>query len=893
MQGLVDQRRLATTSKAAEQAQKDVELFAGVPEAQAIAAENAKLAKQHGGKAGLSQRMADATARLAKLEAQLKRVSKQRAAANRRVELLESAKLTIDPTTGQLLREQRQRLPDQHALREQLRETLRQSAQAQIDLIELEDRQAELLATPTPSESLPAGLKALRAARTEHLRSLVEDLRAYIATLASTNATLRSLSNETRSFSLFVDERLLWIPSTETISLAELKLEAHALREMFAKGNLQSMIKLSKTPIWALAGLAFCGLIYRRKTYLTKLKSASKIAQNRSCTSFTPTAKAFGYTLLIAAPLPFLAWIVFALSGGTTSGLHDAFRNVAAFLTFTILFKVIAHPGGLMVDHFRLSADRVAILRKHLRWFTPLMAPFVFFASALPIDASASSAGRLFFIGALLVLLSVFLLLLKPSKKLIYWRGKAPNHLARACFFLGIATPSALIIGAAAGYFASVQQLRLQSLMSVWLILVALFIAAMLYRWILVSRRRLAVSQALERRTASLAKNQAAAKASGTKTQHIASPDEVGAEALKVVEVEEQTSRLVRALTITLIAFGIWGIWMPTVPALSALDKVTLWGEDSKSKSSANLPDGSDTGKGATSNPLTDAASSVAASPASEAPPSKRVTLQDLAASLITLLLIFVAARNIPGLLELTIFRRLRLKPGSSFAFTTTIRYLIVVTGIIVALGMIDITWGKVQWIAAAITLGIGFGLQEIFANFVAGLIILFERPIRLGDVVTVGDVSGKVSQIRIRATTIRQFNSRELIVPNKEFITGKLVNWTLSDSVLRLEILVGIAYGSDTRLATEILEKIAADNPRILKEPAPDVLFEDFGNSSLLFQLRAHVGSVDDLLPAKNDLRYAIDDAFRQAGIEIAFPQTDIHIRSVPNDVELPKREN
>jgi len=334
------------------------------------------------------------------------------------------------------------------------------------------------------------------------------------------------------------------------------------------------------------------------------------------------------------------------------------------------------------------------------------------------------------------------------------------------------------------------------------------------------------------------------------------------------------------------IAFGIWGIWMPTVPALSALDKITLW-ETSRqpvAEESATKDENDNTA----SNPITDATSALS-SPGGLPTSDGRVSLQDLAAAFITLLLTYVAARNIPGLLELTVFRRLKLAPGSSFAFTTTIRYLIVVTGVVIAFGMIDITWGKVQWIAAAITLGIGFGLQEIFANFVAGLIILFERPIRLGDVATVGDVSGKISQICIRATTIRQFNSRELIVPNKEFITGKLVNWTLSDSILRFEIVVGIAYGSDTKKATEILLKVAQDNPKILKEPAPDVLFDDFGDSALIFPLRAHVGHIDDLLPARNEIRYAIDDAFREADIEIAFPQTDIHIRSgsaTPDDL-------
>jgi potassium efflux system protein len=320
------------------------------------------------------------------------------------------------------------------------------------------------------------------------------------------------------------------------------------------------------------------------------------------------------------------------------------------------------------------------------------------------------------------------------------------------------------------------------------------------------------------------------------------------------------------------------GIWKTTIPALSALDRVTLWQEKSAVASGSQA---------AVATPVSLAKSTAKTSggdaPAAAAPVIRVVTLQDLALAFVTVFLTIVAARNIPGLLELAVFRHLNLQPGSSFALTTSIRYVIVVLGIVLAFARIGIDWGKVQWIAAAITLGIGFGLQEIFANFVAGLIILFERPIRLGDVVTIAGIDGRVTQIRIRATTIRQFNSRELIVPNKEFITGQLVNWTLSDNILRFEIAIGIAYGSDTELARDLLLKAAAENPRVLDDPPPVALFSGIGGSTLDFMLRGHVDSLDDLMPAQSELYFAIDKSFADAGIEIAFPQTDIHIRSLP----------
>jgi potassium efflux system protein len=201
---------------------------------------------------------------------------------------------------------------------------------------------------------------------------------------------------------------------------------------------------------------------------------------------------------------------------------------------------------------------------------------------------------------------------------------------------------------------------------------------------------------------------------------------------------------------------------------------------------------------------------------------------------------------------------------------------------------VIGIGWSKVQWLAAAMVVGLGFGLQEIFANFVSGLILLFERPIRIGDTVTVGDVTGEVTRIQIRATTITDWNRKELVIPNKEFVTGQVINWTLSDSTLRVIVPVGIAYGSNTQLAEEILAKVAKENDLVLAEPKSKVLFLEFGESSLNFELRVFVSSVEYLLKVRHQLHKAIDQEFRRAGIEIAFPQRDIHVRSIRDSLPV-----
>jgi potassium efflux system protein len=176
---------------------------------------------------------------------------------------------------------------------------------------------------------------------------------------------------------------------------------------------------------------------------------------------------------------------------------------------------------------------------------------------------------------------------------------------------------------------------------------------------------------------------------------------------------------------------------------------------------------------------------------------------------------------------------------------------------------------------------GLGFGLQEIFANLVSGIILLFERPIRVGDTVTIGDIDGKVSRIQMRATTIVSWDQKELIVPNKSFITEKLVNWSLSDTIIRIVIPVGVAYDSDVDQVKTVLEQVLSDNPSVLKDPAPEILFLEFGDSSLNFSIRVFIQNLEKRLPVMNELHRQIKIAFDKHNINIPFPQRDINLHS------------
>ncbi len=214
----------------------------------------------------------------------------------------------------------------------------------------------------------------------------------------------------------------------------------------------------------------------------------------------------------------------------------------------------------------------------------------------------------------------------------------------------------------------------------------------------------------------------------------------------------------------------------------------------------------------------------------------------------------------------------------------TLIGYVATILAFLVGLGLLGIRLENIALIAGALSVGIGFGLQNIISNFISGLILLFERPIRTGDWVIVGAAEGTVKQIRIRSTVIETFDQAEVIVPNSELISAQVTNWTLENHQGRILVTVGVAYGSDVRLVERLLMEAAEEHPEVLSgnsELPPTVVFTSFGESSLDFTLRCHTENVLNKIYIGSDLHFAIDAKFREAEIEIPFPQRDLHLRS------------
>ena len=262
------------------------------------------------------------------------------------------------------------------------------------------------------------------------------------------------------------------------------------------------------------------------------------------------------------------------------------------------------------------------------------------------------------------------------------------------------------------------------------------------------------------------------------------------------------------------------------------------------------------------------------------------ITITSILAGLIILLVFILLSRGLRKIIKTRLFPRYKLDEGIQLAILKVLHYLMVGLGIIIAVQSIGLNLTSLAVVFGLLSVGIGFGLQNIVSNFISGLIILFERPIKIGDRITIGDVLGDVENISLRATHIRTIDNIAIIVPNSEFITSQVINWSRGDPKIRIHVPVGVAYGSDVPLVINSLFEVAQNHPGVLKHPPPKVWFKEFGNSSLDFEVLAWIPDPKKRPDIISDLNKGIDDIFRKNKIQIPFPQRDLHIRSsVPVD--------
>ncbi len=847
----------------------------------------------------------------------------------------------LNRATGLLLRREFDSLQDSSSgkdaasLRRRLETTRRNLEEAEFTLFERQEARVgsddiatvsqQLLSqiSAEPSPELEEFATNLATARRDVLAELENDADRYQDVLIELEQATKRLAEATREYELYIKERILWVRSIDksrSIStkdfantIAWLSSPSAWIRAARATGD----DLLNHFPTATLGFVVVAGLFAARSRAKKQLAdNAERVARFRT-DRFNLTVGSLVLEFVLAAALPaLLIWIGWLLARPTDQAAVaiavGGGLRAAGLLLFAILFvRRACLPTGLAVVHFRWPEPPLRRVRRNLRWFTPLAIPAIGMVAVIDHQAdegAAGSVGRVSFTIAMLALSVLLQRLARPRGPVIQavLAQQTDGWLYRLRYLwypIFVGTPLALALISWLGYYYTAVQLEHRIESSLALLLILVLANGLLLRWLFIARRRVAVENAKRKREQAVAEAEAKhLTETGPTESGIATVD---AEKLDLPAISLQTRQLFRTAIWVSAVIGLFMIWADVLPALRILDRIEIYPEqriverdqdnaikifDAAADRRAPQANGSTevppTGESATtSTPIPLPGTSTDAT-ASE--PVSTITAADLGLAIIVLIATFIAVRNLPGLMEIVVLQRLPLDAGSRYALSTVLRYLIAIVGIVFAFGAINVSWSNIQWLAAALTFGLAFGLQEIFANFISGLIILAERPIRIGDTVTVGDVSGNVTRIKMRATTITDWDRKELIIPNKTFITGDVVNWTLSNPIARLKIPVGVSYGADVRKAEEILLKIANAQANVLADPAPYVVFGNFGDSTLDFELRVFIPHIDHRVTVVHSLHMQITEEFRKANIEIAFPQRDLHLRSIGDLKEI-----
>ena len=767
---------------------------------------------------------------------------------------------------GLMLRKQRSELPSQDEQLLKLNAIQLELQKSDAWLIELEYA-STTLGSPVAESDLQngEGQGAQPTLSREIVAEMRKDVESYIYDLYEVASTRQELYRFTVNYKKFIDKHILWIRSSETFGgkdIQSLVATVNWLRKPEKWSELGSAVfhDSSRRFVWyILGGASLFLLLLNRPRIVTRLNELSQIASRKTCTNYLPTFRGALLTVFLASPLPllflFLGWrIEFAVQNWEIES--EAFElgkalSVGCIWASAVLFPLevirqICRDDGLAEKHFDWEERNVATIRGNLLWFVLIGSPLVFLTYAFASQTTArfdASFGRLTFMLLMVALAVFFMRVCWPTTGVFHHyisqrQGGWADRLRYLWYPALVMGPLALGVLSFAGFHYTARQITGHLLVTLWMLLLLGFAYYLVKRWLLIGRRRLMMEQARQRL------EQAAGRDGEQSTPASES-------AVDMVAINEQTKRLVTSLVVTFGLVGVFLVWQDVLPAVSVLDRFELW------EVKGETPED-----------------------------TVSITLANVLIVIPIVILTVVATRNVPGLLEIAFLQHLPLTDAVRYAITTLARYVIVAFGIVIASSMIGLQWSGIQWLVAALGVGLGFGLQEIVANFVSGIILLFEQPIRVGDIITVGGTTGTVTKIRIRATTVVNWDRQELIIPNKDLITGTLLNWTLTDTTNRIVLNIGIAYGSDTKQACEIVRQVTTDHPEIMDDPSPIITFEGFGDNTLNLVLRAYLATLDNRLGTIHELHHQIYEALNEAKIDIAFPQRDLHLKSIPESL-------
>ncbi|MBN6067702.1 mechanosensitive channel MscK [Aggregatibacter actinomycetemcomitans] len=529
--------------------------------------------------------------------------------------------------------------------------------------------------------------------------------------------------------------------------------------------------------------------------------------------------------------------------------------SMAGYWWFFSFLLAVLRPNGILVRHFGFSqetAEKFQSITKRIIVAVVLLLNTSIFSSVMDSGLANDVLGEI----NTIIALGFCILIIAPRFNRTVTAFGANTQDNRDKIILKIVrillrlAPVGLIVLVVLGYYYTALNL-ISHIINTYIAWVVWSLARhTVYRAITVASRRLAYRRLQEKRQQKQADSN-----DGSPSDDVVMITEQE-EGLALNQVRSQLLSFADLFIWTALFAMFYYVWSDLVTVASYLRDITLWQQISTTEAGVV---------------------------------TESISLFNLLVALVIISITYILVRNIPGILEVIVFSRVRLSQGTPYTINTLLTYILVAIGGAWAFATLGMSWSKLQWLFAALSVGLGFGMQEIFANFVSGIILLFERPIRVGDTVTINDVSGTVAKIRIRAITLIDFDRKEVIVPNKSFVTGQVINWALSNTMTRLVIRVGVAYGSNLELVKKLLLQAANEQPAVLKDPEPRALFLSFGASTLDHELRVYVGQLSERTNTIDSLNRRINELFTENSIDIAFNQLDVFIKNQDTGAVMP----
>ncbi|MFM8333693.1 MAG: mechanosensitive ion channel domain-containing protein [Candidatus Methylumidiphilus sp.] len=703
-------------------------------------------------------------------------------------------------------------------------------------------------------------LNSLLDLRLDLIGKLLERNQQALKSLSLLLNDQNQFNDQAAQFSKLLMENLLWTATNRPIglvSLADLSAGVDWLTSAEVWRGLSARLWERRTALigWGL-GYGLLRLLlrgYLRPRFRTWQAQANAAVGNVREDLFRNTLLMLAFEFLQALPTPLLLLALRKIIVRSHSEdvwnrlLGDGLLGLALGSVCLGFACQLTQPGGFLQGQLRWPAGVLAALQRELRyrWLLAALPTYVYVVEVEANLQQRYEFGRLPFL--VFCLWAAFILrrltrawvaTLEGERGPLWHVSESPRLLGQV-FMLGELYFAGMeLFGFHLGAFV-LQGTLLKTLGWTFVIAIGYQI---LERWLLLEEHRMAYAHAVEIR----AERRASSEEDG-----IDETSQQKAQRQQFVEIQTislQSKTLLQLLSGAAFVLMLGWVWADLVPALHMLDQVVVWEVAKTGGVGADV---------------------------------SVVTLKSLVLAVLLAGLMVLAMRSLPGMLQLLVLQHLKLAAGTDFALTTVLRYAIFTAGVVAVCHLLGLQWNDLQWLVAALSVGLGFGLQEIFANFVSGLIILFEKPIRIGDVVTLNNgVTGTIDAINTRSTTLTNWDNKEIIVPNKSLITEQLTNWSLTSKVIRVVVPIGVAYGSDTDLVHRLLAQAADEHPLVLAKPERGVFFRAFGASSLDFELRCFVASPSLSLSVTHDLNMRIDKLFREQGVEIAFPQVDVHIR-------------